>query len=90
MARVFSQKLSSSFVGDMSIYSEGTESVYLIVQTGRTECLAGRPYLRDTRETQLSPSWPDSSYSSMCKAHESLRGMLSRELSAKTLQSSIV
>ena len=27
------------------------------------ECLAGRPYPRATRETQLSPSYPDSSHS---------------------------
>ena len=27
------------------------------------ECLAGRPYMRATRETQLSPSCPDSSHS---------------------------
>ena len=43
----------------------------------------GKPYPRDTRETQLSPSCPDSSHSSMCKSHESFRGMLSRELPAK-------
>ena len=42
--------------------------------------LAGRPYPRDTRENQLSPSCPDSSHSS----HASLYGMLTRELPAKT------
>ena len=41
LARVFSQKLSFTFVGNMGIYSEGTESVYQTVQTGKIECLAG-------------------------------------------------
>ena len=52
-------------------------------------CLAGRPYPRDTRETQLSPSYPNSSHSNMCKSHGSLCRMLSRKLPTKTLQSSI-
>ena len=55
-------------MGNIGIYSEGTESVYLIVQTGRTECLAGvlreGLTLRGTRETQLFPSCTDSSRSS--------------------------
>ena len=38
--RVFSQKQSSSFVGNVDVYSVGTESVYPIVQYGRTECFA--------------------------------------------------
>ena len=38
--RVFSQKHSLSFVGNVGIYSVGTESVYQIVQFGRIECLA--------------------------------------------------
>ena len=41
LARVFSQKHFLSFVGNMGIYSVGTESVYQIVQFGRTECFAG-------------------------------------------------
>ena len=73
----------------MSIYSEGTESVYLIVQTGRTECLAGRPYLRDTRETQLSPFVLTLRIPIMCKAHASFRGMLSHEIPTKILLASI-
>ena len=40
MARVSSQKHSSTFVGNMGIYSVGTESVNQIVQTGKTECFA--------------------------------------------------
>ena len=31
----------STFVGNVGIYSVGTESVYQIVQSGRTECFAG-------------------------------------------------
>ena len=53
------------------------------------ECLEGRPYSRDTRETQLSPSILTLRIPVMCRAHASFRGMLSRELSAKTLLSSI-
>ena len=40
-ARVFSQKHSSTFVGNVGIYSVGTESVYQIVQFGITECFVG-------------------------------------------------
>ena len=52
-------------------------------------CLAGRPYPRDTRETQLSPSGLTLRIPDMCKAHASFHGMLSRDIPAKTLQSSI-
>ena len=48
------------------------------------ECLAGRPYPRATRETQLSPSVLTLRILVMCKAHASLRGMLSHELPTKT------
>ena len=48
------------------------------------ECLAGRPYLQDTRETQLSPSVLTLRILVMCRAHALLRGMLSREIPAKT------
>ena len=41
MARVFSQKHSSTFVDNVGIYSVGAESVYQIVQSGRTKCFAG-------------------------------------------------
>ena len=41
LARVFSQKLSLTFVGNVGIYSVGAKCVYQIVQSGRTECLAG-------------------------------------------------
>ena len=73
----------------MGIYSEGTESVYQIIQTGRTECLAGRPYPRDTRETQLSPSVQILHIPVMCKAHASLRRKLSHETPARSLLASL-
>ena len=41
MARVFSQKHSLTFVGNVGIYRVGTESVYQIVQSSRTKCFAG-------------------------------------------------
>ena len=41
MARVFSLKYSSTFVGNVDIYSVGTESVYQIAQFGKTECFVG-------------------------------------------------
>ena len=53
-------------------------------------CLAGRPYSQDTHETQLSPSILTLRVLVMCKAHASLRRMLSRELPARTLLTSIV
>ena len=53
------------------------------------EYLVGRPYLRVTRETQLSSSILTLHILVMCRAHASFHRMLSRELSAKTLQSSI-
>ena len=40
VARVFSQKHFSTFVGNVGIYSVGTESVYQIGQSGKTECFA--------------------------------------------------
>ena len=102
MARVFSQNLSLTFVGNVGINSVGTESVNQTRQADRPECLAsvswegltrkilaGRPYLRDTRETQLSPSGLTLCIPVMCKAHASFRGMLSRELPVKSLQSSV-
>ena len=52
-------------------------------------CLAGRPYLRATRETQLSPSVLTLGILVMCKAHASLRGILSHELPVRNLLASI-
>ena len=53
------------------------------------ECLAGRPYPWATREIQLSSFVLTFCILVMCKAHASFRGMLSHELPAKTLLSSI-
>ena len=86
MARVFSQKLSSTFVGNVGINSVGTKSVYQTGQAGRIECLVGRPYPRDTCETQLSPSGLTLRIPVMSKAHASFHEMLSRELPVKPLQ----
>ena len=87
-------------MGNVGINSEGTESVNQIGQAGRPESLAGvsreglthkilagRPYPRDTHETQLSPSGLTLRILVMCKAHASFRRMLSCELPAKSLQS---
>ena len=76
-------------MGNVGINSVGTESVYQTGQADRTECLARRPYPQDTYETQLSPSGLTLRISVMSKAHASFHGMLSRELPAKPLQSSI-
>ena len=40
MVRVFSQKHSSTFVGNVGIYSVGAESVYQIGWSGKTKCFA--------------------------------------------------
>ena len=73
----------------MGIYSVGVKGVNQIVQSGRIECLAGRPYPRDTRKTQLSLSVLTLRILVMCKTHTSFRGMLSREIPAKILLTSI-
>ena len=40
VAKVFSLKHSSTSMGNVGINSVGTESVYQIVQSGKTECFA--------------------------------------------------
>ena len=93
MAKIFSQKHSSTFVGNVGIYSVGTESVYQIGQSGKTEF-----FMRVSREGLTHELLAKHSYIHpiltlripvMCRAHASFRGMLSHELSTKTLQSSI-
>ena len=77
----------------MSIYSVGTESVYQIVQTGRTECLAG--VLREglTCEVLVRHSYFHPVLTLrvlvMCKAYALLCGKLSREIPARNLLASI-
>ena len=40
MAKVFSLKHISTFVGNVGIYSVGIENVYQIIQIGKIECFA--------------------------------------------------
>ena len=73
-------------MGNMGIYNEGTESVYQVVQTGKTECLAGVSPEGLTRETLVRYSYLHLytlRIPIMCKAHASLRGKLSRETPAR-------
>ena len=77
----------------MGIYSVGIESVYPIVQIGRTECLAGVSWEGLTRKILARHNclYPVLTLRIlvMCKAHASLRGKLSREILARTLLASI-
>ena len=86
--RIFFQKHSLTFVGNVGIYSVGTENVYQIVQTSITECLVGVLPEGLTREILASHSCLHPILTLrilvMCKAHASLRGKLSREIPAKT------
>ena len=50
MARVFSLKHSSTFVGNVGIYSVGTENVCQIAQSGKTECFTSVSWEGLTRE----------------------------------------
>ena len=93
MARVFSQKHCSTFVGNVGIYSVVTESVYQIGQFGKIECFASlsREGLTCELLTKHNCFHPVLTFHIpvMCKAYALFREMLSRELPAKTLQSSI-
>ena len=64
MVRVFSLKYYSTIVGNVGIYSVGIESVYQIVQTGKTECFAGVSREGLTHELLAKHSCTDSSHSS--------------------------
>ena len=50
MARVFSQKHSSTFVSNDGIYSVSAESVYQIGQSGKTKCFTSVSQEGFTRE----------------------------------------
>ena len=93
MARVFSQKHSSIFIGNLGIYSMSIESVYQIGQSGKTECFTSVLLDDLTRELLAKHSCLHLVLTLrilvMCRAYASFRGMLSRELPTKTLQSSI-
>ena len=88
MARVFTLKHSSTFVGNGGIYSVGKESVYQIWQFSKTECFAS--ILREglTHETLTKTSYlhPILTLCTlvMCRAHASLRKKLTHELPTKT------
>ena len=90
---VFSQKHSSTFMGNVGIYSVGTESVYQIGQYGKTECFTSVPREGLTCELLVKHSYHHPVLTLripvMCRAHALFCGMLSRELPMKTLQSSI-
>ena len=76
-------------MGNVGIYSVGTESVYQIVQTGRIECLAGVSREGLTYEILARHSYLHLVLTLripvMCKAHASLRGKLSHEIPTRTL-----
>ena len=88
MARVFSQKHSSTFVGNVGIYSVSTESVYQIGQSDKTECFAGILWEGLTRETLAKTNCLHPVLTLriqvICRVHASLRGKPTRELPAKT------
>ena len=89
----FSQKYSLTFVGNVGIYSVGTENVYQIGQSGKTKYFASVSREGLTRKllTKHSCLHPILTLyiPIMCRAHASFHEMLGRELPAKTLQSSI-
>ena len=80
-------------MGNVGIYGVGTDSVRQIGQFGKTECFAS--VLREglTRELLVKHSSLHPVLTLripvMCRAHASFFGVLSHELPAKTLQSSI-
>ena len=88
MARVFSQKHSSIYVGNVGIYSVGKDRVYQKWQSGKTECFTG--ILREglTHETLAKTRCLHPVLTLripiMCRAHASLLGKLPRELPTKT------
>ena len=89
MARVFSQKHCSTFVGNVGIYSVVTESVYQIGQFGKIECFASlsREGLTCELLTKHNCFHPVLTFHIpvMCKAYALFHEMLSRELPAKTI-----
>ena len=88
MARVFSLKHSSTYVGNGDIYSVGRDNVYQIWQIGKTQCFASISWEGLTRETLAKTSCHQPILTLhipiMCWAYASLRGKASRELPMKT------
>ena len=56
MVRFFAQKHSSTFVGNMGIYTVGTKSVNQIVQIGKIECFVSVSREGLTRELLMKYS----------------------------------
>ena len=93
MTRVFSQKHSSTYVGNDGIYSAGEDVVEQIRQNSKTDYFAGISWEGLTHKTLAKTSYLHPVLTLripiMCKAHASFRGMISHKLPAKTLLSSI-
>ena len=89
MARVFSLKHSSTFVGNVGIYSVGTESLYQIGQSSKTECFGSVSQEGFTREVLVKTSCLHTVLTLyipiMCRAHASLHRIFTHELPTKTL-----
>ena len=93
MVRVFSQKHSSTSVGNDGISSVGKNVVEQIGQNSKTDCFAGISQEGLSRKIFAKTSCLHPVLTLripiMCRTYASLRGMLTRKLSAKTLLSSI-
>ena len=88
VVRVFSQKHSSTFVGNDDIYSVDTKSVHWIGQSGKTKCFVGISQEGLTHETLAKTNCHHPVLTLripvICRAHASLREKPTRELPAKT------
>ena len=93
MARVFSQKHSSTSVGNDGIYSVGEDVVEKIGQNSKIDYFASISREGLTRETLVKTSCLHHVMTLhipvICREHASLCRMLTRKLPVKTLQSSI-
>ena len=85
---VFSQKYSSTYVGNEGIYNVGIDSVYQICQFSKTKCFMGISLEGLTCETLAKTNYllPVLTLCIlvMCRAHASLRGKPTYELPSKT------
>ena len=87
MARVFSQKYSSTSIGNGGIHSVGKESVYQIWQFSKIEYLAGISWESLTCKTLMKTSClhpaPTFRIPVMCRAYASLHGKPTHEIPTK-------
>ena len=87
MSRVFSQKHSSTYVDNESIYNVGKDRVYQKWQSGKTKCFASVSREGLTRETFAKTSCLHPVLTLriliMCRAHASLHRKLTHELPVK-------